>query len=238
MRAKLEKAENQLDSVKKQLNELHNEYDVRLMEAKIEEADLNYEKYQLQKNRTLIRAPFAGRIVELPLSPSQQVSQGQELGLMEAYQPLYVRAALNERDYLALKGKKELDVVVDAFDREVKGKIRHLTSVPQDGQRRFMAEVEIENPAGDILPGMSAKLVLDGEYGKEVPVVPVSAVMEEDGKAYVYVAEDDRAVRKTIETGRMNREYAEVVSGLTPGDRVIYIGQHDLENGDQVKILD
>lgn len=57
---------------------------------------------------------------------------------------------------------------------------------------------------------------------KQVLSVPVDAVHIADGKSYVYVlgADNVREV-KWIETGLMGDAYAEVISGLTEGEKVI-----------------
>ena len=57
---------------------------------------------------------------------------------------------------------------------------------------------------------------------KQVLSVPVGAVHVADGKSYVYVlGEDNVREVKWIETGLMGDLYAEVISGLSEGEKVI-----------------
>ena len=57
---------------------------------------------------------------------------------------------------------------------------------------------------------------------KQVLCVPVGAVHVADGKSYVYVlGEDNVREVKWIETGLMGDLYAEVISGLSEGEKVI-----------------
>lgn len=57
---------------------------------------------------------------------------------------------------------------------------------------------------------------------KQVLNVPVGAVHVADGKSYVYVLGNDNVREvKWIETGLMGDMYAEVISGLTEGEKVI-----------------
>jgi hypothetical protein len=56
-------------------------------------------------------------------------------------------------------------------------------------------------------------------------------------KPQVFVVEKNNAVLKDIVTGTSNDYYIEIVSGLNNGDQVIYSGQLNLSNKDQVKII-
>ncbi|MFO0953114.1 MAG: HlyD family efflux transporter periplasmic adaptor subunit [Isosphaeraceae bacterium] len=64
--------------------------------------------------------------------------------------------------------------------------------------------------------------------GRDVLKIPAGAVFRREGKPTVFVIEDGRAVARAVETGHSNGLETEILSGLTPGDRVI------LHPGDRV----
>ncbi|MDU8943743.1 efflux RND transporter periplasmic adaptor subunit [Ovoidimarina sediminis] len=70
------------------------------------------------------------------------------------------------------------------------------------------------------------------EYRQEdVLVVPLSATFRSGDDWAVFRASGDRAERVPVELGRRNGRYALVVSGLSPGDRVIEHPSEALEDG-------
>lgn len=57
--------------------------------------------------------------------------------------------------------------------------------------------------------------------GSAVLQVPRSALFRQDGAWAVFVAQDGRAVLQTVETGRMNADWVQVLSGVSEGQMVV-----------------
>lgn len=85
------------------------------------------------------------------------------------------------------------------------------------------ATVPLDTPA-------SVEILLDQRA--DALTVPVEAVLKEAATSYVMVAGDDqRAHRRTIQTGLVTRTVAQVVDGLAAGDRVIVGNVADVADG-------
>lgn len=67
--------------------------------------------------------------------------------------------------------------------------------------------------------------------GENVLTVPTSALFRRDGQWQVFIIEDDTASLRSVQTGRRNREYAEVLSGLAPGDQVMIFPSDLVQDG-------
>jgi HlyD family secretion protein len=74
--------------------------------------------------------------------------------------------------------------------------------------------------------------------GKDnVPMVPSAAVMERDGKKFVYIVAEGRVARRDIVAGVSNWEWTEVLSGLRVGEDVVTTLEiKDLAHGSRVGI--
>ena len=95
------------------------------------------------------------------------------------------------------------------------------------------AEVTIKNPDEKLVLGFDAKIsILVGEK-KNALTIPVEALIIDEGKTYVYVIEDKKAVRKEIEVGISSEQYYEVTKGLTEGDSVI-LNSSKINEGEKV----
>jgi HlyD family secretion protein len=68
---------------------------------------------------------------------------------------------------------------------------------------------------------MSADVeVLTG--GKDnVLLAPSAAVMEREGRKFVLVVADGKAVRRDVTTGISNWEWTEILVGISPGEAII-----------------
>jgi cobalt-zinc-cadmium efflux system membrane fusion protein len=84
-------------------------------------------------------------------------------------------------------------------------------------QSRF-ARAVLENPRGRYQPGMfvTGEVVLDSI---PVPIaVQKSAVRTSKGESIVFIREGERIEPRAVVIGRADKEFAEVVSGVTPGE--------------------
>jgi membrane fusion protein (multidrug efflux system) len=69
-------------------------------------------------------------------------------------------------------------------------------------------------------------------------VVPVYAVINRNEQNFVYVvAEDDVVSLRSIETGLQESWRVEVTEGLAPGERLVVVGQRDVEDGQSVNVM-
>ncbi|MFH0886677.1 MAG: efflux RND transporter periplasmic adaptor subunit, partial [bacterium] len=69
-----------------------------------------------------------------------------------------------------------------------------------------------------------------------VVIVPNDAVLGLDNK-YVFVVENNKAVRKDVTIGMQNDNDLEILSGLKSSDTLIVSGQRVVEDGSGVTIV-
>ncbi|WP_047154126.1 efflux RND transporter periplasmic adaptor subunit [Aneurinibacillus tyrosinisolvens] len=93
--------------------------------------------------------------------------------------------------------------------------------------------IEVPNAGGELKAGMVIQVNVASPGAKRGIVIPTAAVLSEDGKPYVFIAQGDKPVRKPITIVEENSDRA-IVTGLSAGQKVITKGQ-SLLNGD-VKI--
>ena len=94
--------------------------------------------------------------------------------------------------------------------------------------------IKIDEPDDSIKSGFTAKVKIFTDKEQEVLTVPYSAVMQDDQTEYVFVLQDDRAVRKDIKTGRELANGCEVLEGIEAGEIIITTAQ-SVKNGSRVE---
>lgn len=78
-----------------------------------------------------------------------------------------------------------------------------------------------------LIEGSFAEVFLTGEKLNDILVVPNSALMEEFGKIYVFVAhEDGDFVKRYITTGYSDGENTMVINGLSENERIVAEGAY------------
>ena len=78
-------------------------------------------------------------------------------------------------------------------------------------------------------------LLLDSKQG--VTLVPENAAIKKDGKATLFVAQNDRAKKLDVETGYTQDGWVEVITPIPNEDGVITVGQHGLKDDALLKVL-
>lgn len=101
----------------------------------------------------------------------------------------------------------------------------------------FKVTLTIDNQENILKPGMFARvaLLLDSKQG--VTLVPENAVIKKDGKATLFVAQNDRAKKLDVETGYTQDGWVEVITPIPNEDGVITVGQHGLKDDALLKVL-
>jgi HlyD family secretion protein len=183
-------------------------------------------------DRMVLRAPFDGVVADI----------SGELGEYATPSPpgiltipaidliddscMYVSAPIDEVDAAKLKVGQQSRITLDAIKgRTFAGKVRRIAPYVLDLEKQARTvEVEVEfdkNAAKDnLLVGYSADVEVIYDVRNQVLRIPTQTLLE-GGRVLLFGSNGVLEERK-VTTGLSNWEYAEVVSGLEEGDRVVF----------------
>jgi membrane fusion protein, multidrug efflux system len=100
--------------------------------------------------------------------------------------------------------------------------------------RSFNVEIRLPSKR-TYRPNMLAVLKIVDYKNDKAITVPVNSIQKAESGDYVLVAENGKAKRTNIQTGKVSEGKAEVLSGIKAGDKVITAGIQNLNDGDPVK---
>ena len=122
-------------------------------------------------------------------------------------------------------------------DTSVPLKVSRAYPQVKDGQFTIDLAFESPPPPG-LLPGQATQGKLRLGEDRTAVVLPTGAFLEQTGGdwAFVLAADGESATRRRIKLGRRNAEQLEVVSGLTPGERVITSDYRGLDRLDRIDL--
>ena len=182
-----------------------------------------------------LRAPFAGRLAAVEISPGQAVSAGQALARLVTTDPLWLEMALPPDQIPRLlaevavgSGSPGVELILAGGERQVfEPGIPRLVSVapeidPQTGTVAVWVEIPGDHPA--LRPGLAVDTALLLPTPRPGVVIPASAPVDDGGFSVVYVQRDGEAfVRRPIVVLARQGESL-LVEGLVPGERLVTLG--------------
>ena len=87
------------------------------------------------------------------------------------------------------------------------------------------------NPNGELRPGAYVKVLLSANFDPAKLSVPMSAVVFEGEKRFVYVVADGKALKREVKLGEQLADKVIVEDGLKADEAVVVTGTHKLRDG-------
>ena len=215
------------------------------------QAKSNYEaqeeavnQIQQQIGKTIVRAPFSGTIDDVITEQGSVVAPGQsQLFRIVNLDDMYIETDVPERYISDIVKGKEVKVEFPVLGKEVDAKVRQAGNFINPANRSFKVEIAIPSKNLDIKPNLTAKLKINDYTNPKAILIPQSIISENaEGQQYVYTIidkVDNKATvkREFIETGKIQGNYIEVLSGIRNGEEIIDEGARSVKDGQEVKIL-
>lgn len=213
--------------------------------SKVEQAKAVVNQTGTRLARTLIRAPFSGRINRIHLKAGSLLEEGALITSLSDVSDLNVYFDISESEYLNLATDSTFSS--NNFKRKVKLELANGQEYPHTGEARLV-DNEFQPSTGSI--SLRAKfpnedgLLKHGASGKiGVPIstgptqfVHQKSVFEIQDKTYVYVVLDDETVKmKPFIAGQRVGHYYIVADGLNEEERIVYEGVQALRDGMKIK---
>lgn len=145
----------------------------------------------------------------------------------------WVAASVSEDDAPLLSTGQAVQVKVAAFpDRTFDGKVSRIYAVVDPNTHRETIRCEIEDPDGQLRPGMLADVVIRVKEPVEATAIPAEGVVREnDGTMTGWVTTDRRTfLQRKLKLGLQWDGYYQVLEGLKPGELAVTKGAVFLSN--------
>lgn len=189
------------------------------------------------KNAT-ITAPISGYISKCNLSAGQMASPGAEYFVIKNTNILNAEINVTESVIPTINiGTKAIISVTSAKTDNIEGSVTLVNSVKNEQTGLYSVNVAINNDSGDLKAGMLADITLITESLDGIIKVPSEALINNNDKYYVYVADGNKANKVSVEVGITDDTYTEITSGISEGDEIVVSGKDFLsETNNEIKI--
>ena len=213
--------------------------------------------------KTEVRAPIDGTVTAVPIKIGETAVAsatgiaGSSLMTIADVGSIMAEVNVDEADVARVAVGQQAKVFPAAFpDQPVSGRVESVAMAPKNAMpgaqsqgRSYVVKLRLDDPKLALRSGMTCRVEIVVGNSAPRPAVPIQAVLNEEiaetGKdrervknvSYVYVVQDGKVKKTTVELGLSDDANQEVTKGLAPG-QTIAVGParllRELHDGDLV----
>lgn len=174
---------------------------------------------------TPLISPIEGDVIVSTDEPGQTVTSSDVIMVLSDY--LIVQAQVDETDIGRVKLGQEAIITLDAYPEIiVRGKVDHIyyESKTVNNVTIYYVDIMPETVPDVFRSGMTATVTIAEKTKENVLTIPSEVIVKGPEGAYVFVLDQvlGKTVERKIETGISDEKNTEIISGLTPEDKVLH----------------
>ncbi|WP_428606219.1 efflux RND transporter periplasmic adaptor subunit [Sedimenticola sp.] len=212
-------------------------YDHRSLQKKRETLDEEMERLKLQLNKSTVRAPFDGVVLEKLKESGEWIDPGVPVCRIASTQDLLVRVAVSENLARYQQPGATVPVTIPAMNLQLEGKIRGLVPVANLRSKSVTLKIGIPYRTG-MIQNMTASVDIATSQRQRLLMVPRDALVNFKGKDFVYSIQDGKAKLMPIDiVTRTGNLLGVTRSPLAAGMQVVVDGNDRLRPDQSVQIV-
>ncbi len=190
--------------------------------------------------RITIHAPITGVISELLVREGMTVAPGATLFRINGTSTVWATAEVPESQAALLRTGGRVQASSPALPGQMlQGQVQAVLPDVNAATRTIRARMELPNPQGRLVPGMTVTMQFADRGATKLLLVPSEAVIQTGRRAVVMLAEDGgRYTPVEVQTGTESQGQTEIKTGLHAGQRVVASGQFLIDSEASLKGLE
>lgn len=194
-----------------------------------------------------IVAPFTGRLGLSQVDVGQNISAGTPIVSLQATGRMFFNFSLPQDSLTRLSPGLPVVVTTDALPgQQFEGALTAINSEINVSTRTVEIQATLDNPNGELLPGMFGRVQVRLDDKRQVLIIPTTSVSYASFGDSAYVIEqaepvegqDDapqlKARQQFVQLGEQRGDFVEITKGLSAGQMVASAGAFKLRNGASV----
>ncbi|MEQ9398936.1 MAG: efflux RND transporter periplasmic adaptor subunit [Longimicrobiales bacterium] len=195
-----------------------------------EQIDRLVETGEVRKTLTLY-APVSGIVMEKDVFSGQAFQPGKNLYMIADLSQIWLSAEVFEADAGMIREGMPADITIAAIPgRSFSGRVEYVYPTLEDRTRSMRARISLDNPGGQLKPGMYATVRFTADLG-ETLTLPSSAVLQSGERAIAFVdMGGGELMPHELTLGVRGQGHVQVIAGVEPGQRVVTSAQFLLDS--------
>ena len=184
-----------------------------------------------------LTAPSSGKVTGLAAANGKTVQAGQQLMALDAGGDVQVVAQLEQQTLYVVSAGTPVEIAVaDTSGQRLAGQVEAIYPEGSIDKPLFLAHIRVDNSNGLLKSEVPVQVHLTTGQSVAVPALPRSAVFQDQGLSYVYLAVDNQAVKQQVTTGIQIGDLVEITSTLPEQAAVITSDIRNLHAGDEITL--
>lgn len=174
-----------------------------------------------------VLAPIAGEVVDRECSPGQLLQAGAtQCFTISDMRTVWVLVNVYQNQLSYIHAGDPVSVQTDAYPTIFHGRISYLAPALDPNTRTLQARIVTDNPGEKLKNQMYVTATVVAGTIPGAITVPVASVLRNtENQPFVYVQTGaTQFTRRMVQTGETQEGYTEILSGLSPGEKVVADG--------------
>ena len=210
------------------------EFDVA--NAEYQSAQAQVQLIQAQLSKTIVRAPFSGKIGLRSISKGSYISPNTLIAQLVNTSQLKITFSIPEKYAQTMKVNQTLTFTTSGSKETYKATIYAIEPAIEIESRTLRIRAITNNNDGKLIPGTFANVSLPLEKLQNALLVPTEALIPIQNGKKIFVVENGKAKEIIVETGARTDKEILITSGLKAGDTILTSGVMSLRNDSPVKV--
>ncbi|MDH6077605.1 efflux RND transporter periplasmic adaptor subunit [Chrysosporum ovalisporum ANA283AFssAo] len=207
--------------------------EIARLEAVVKAAEAQLQAAEVRLQDTVIRAPLSGIVTQkyanvgafvTPTTSASTSASATSSSIVAVARGLEVLAQVPEVDIGRIEPGQQVEIVADAYpDQVFKGNVRLIApeAVVEQGVTSFQVRVALDTGINKLRSGLNVNLTFLGDRLSDAVVLPTVAIVTEEGRTGVLVADEKNKPQfREVTIGAQIENQTQILKGVEPGDRV------------------
>jgi membrane fusion protein (multidrug efflux system) len=178
----------------------------------------------ISQDKLVIRAPFAGKVVDIPVKVGDEVSPGETMVIVENAAILRLVTYLSSEEVRKIHVGDKVKIASKSEDQ-----VASIAPSADPLTKKYKVEILHQNP--HLHPGEFVRLrfqVANGEVENRI-FLPITAIEVLPQESFVWQVVEGKTKKAPVILGEIEGGFVEVISGVSLGDEIITTGGRILE---------
>lgn len=210
--------------------------EVQYLSAKNQKESLEKKMATLQQQLDMskIKSPIKGIVDAIDIKLGQATMPGLPAIRVVNLCNLKVKGEVAESYVSKVKKGNDVEIILPDMQDTFKAKITYAAKVISPLNRSFTVTVNLDC-IKDYHPNMIAIMKIIDYSNPKAFVIPVNMIQKTEEGDFVFIAENNKAKKARVKTGKAYNGSAEILDGLKDGDKLITKGFQELNEGEMIK---
>lgn len=210
------------------------EYDIASADFRTAKSQIQLIQAQLAK--TIIRAPFSGKIGLRSISKGSYITPATPIAQLVSTSKVKLQFSIPEKYAGKVRNGEEVKFTVQGSDEVFYAKIYAADPLIEESTRTLRIRAVAENWNNKLIPGSFANVVFPLETIEDGLLIPTEALIPIQNGKKLFLKKGGKAKEILVETGGRSDSLVLITSGISDGDTVLTSGVMSLRDGSPVKV--